>query len=219
MGTFTHNGKSYEIDKDNILVNFDDWDKNFAEGMARQLDILQGLTKEHWDVISFIRKTYAETGRVPLVYETAIANGIDVREGRGLFPTGYLRGACVLAGVSYKEGYLKPAYLPQRAKDLNLTAIEKAYMVDVRGFLMDPNEWNEFFAIYKAYDCKIPGGLLTERHWHVIYSLREYYRKTRTIPSVWQTCELNGMSIADLEKLFPDGYHRGAVRLAGLRIR
>lgn len=219
MAVFAYNGKSYEVDQDNILVDFDNWDENFAEGMAHELDIRYGLTKEHWDIIRFIRNTFKETGRVPLIYETAIANGIDVREGKRLFPTGYMRGACVLAGVSYKEGYMKPAYLPQTAKDLNMSAIEKIYMVDVRGFLIDSGEWNEFFAIYRAYDCKIPGGLLTDKHWQIIYFLREQHAKTKTAPSIWETCERNNLSIKELEKLFPDGYHRGAIKLAGLRIR
>lgn len=219
MNTFSYKGVSYKIDKNNILEDFNAWDENFAEGMALELGISQGLTKEHWDIIRFIRKTFEETGRVPLVYETAIFTGFNVSEGKRLFPGGYLRCACVLAGVSYKEGYMKPAYLPQAAEEININAIEKPYMVDIRGFLIDPNEWNEYFAMYRAYEGKIPGGLLTEKHWQIIYYIREYYKENTNVPSVWQTCEAIGLEIGELERLFPQGYHRGAVKLAGLRVR
>jgi tRNA 2-thiouridine synthesizing protein E len=219
MGTFTFKGKSYEIDDDNILLDFDSWDENFAVGMSANIGIKGGLSKEHCDIINFIRNTYKETGRVPLVYETAIAQGLDVREGKHLFPSGYLRGACVLSGVSYKEGYVRPAYLPQAAREIDINAVEKTYVVDIRGFLMDPGEWNQFFAIYRAYDCKIPGGRLTERHWQIINYLREQYARTKNVPNIWETCDTNNLSIKELEVLFPDGYHRGAVKLAGLRVR
>jgi tRNA 2-thiouridine synthesizing protein E len=38
-------------------------------------------------------------------------------------------------------------------------------------------------------------------------------------PSVTETCEVNDLDIEELEQLFPDGYHRGAVKIAGLRLR
>ena len=34
-----------------------------------------------------------------------------------------------------------------------------------------------------------------------------------------ETCEANDIDIDELEQLFPDGYHRGAVKIAGLRLR
>jgi tRNA 2-thiouridine synthesizing protein E len=36
---------------------------------------------------------------------------------------------------------------------------------------------------------------------------------------VTETCEANDLDIDELEQLFPDGYHRGAVKIAGLRLR
>jgi tRNA 2-thiouridine synthesizing protein E len=36
---------------------------------------------------------------------------------------------------------------------------------------------------------------------------------------VIETCEATDLDIAELERLFPDGYHRGAVKIAGLRLR
>ena len=219
MDTFTHKSKNYEVDKKGFLRHFECWDENFAEGMSKQLKIGNGLTKEHWDVIHFIRKTYKETGKCPVVYETCRMMGLRLKDLRRLFPTGYLRGVCKLAGITYKEGYLGQAYAPPAAEDLNIISFDKTYETDVRGFLVYPDEWDECYAMFRAYDMKIPGGKLTEKHWEVIRFLRESYEKNNVVPTVYETCEAIGIDLEELEKLFPDGYHRGAVKIAGLKVR
>ena len=96
---------------------------------------------------------------------------------------------------------------------------DKTYTVDVRGFLVNPEEWDEYYAVYKAYDMKINSeGKLTDKHWAIIDYLRKKYKKDKNVPTIYETCEANQIDIPELEKLFPDGYHRGAVKIAGLRI-
>ena len=218
MENFNYKGKTYEINPSGFLLDSSTWDENFAEGMAIQLKIPHGLTKEHWDVINFIRHTFKETGKCPLVYEVCVANGLQLKELQKLFPTGYLRGACKLAGITYKEGFLEQTDLPLTARDYNIFDIDKTYMVDVRGFLVNPDDWNEYYAIYKAYEMKIPGRKLTDKHWQIIRFLRDSYKKNKEVPTVYETCEANNIDIKELEQLFPDGYHRGAVKIAGLRV-
>ena len=220
MGTFTYKSKSYEMDNKGHLLIFDSWDEDFAEGMSAQLKISGGLTKEHWDVIRYIRKTFEDTGSCPSVYDACRMGGIlRLKDLRRLFPTGYLRGACKLAGITYKEGYLGQAYYPPAAMDLNLISADKTYETDVRGFLVHPDEWDEQYATFRAYDMKIPGGKLTEKHWQVIRYLRESWEKDSAVPMVYETCDATGIQLEELELLFPDGYHRGAVKIAGLRVR
>lgn len=219
MGTFTGKGKMYEVDENDFLLDSGGWDEGFAEKMADKLGMTHGLTKEQWDVIRYIRRSFNENGRCPLVYETCRQNGLNLRELKRLFPTGYLRGACRLAGITYREGYLGQAYLPKTADDLNIISASKKYRVDVRGFLIDPNDWDEYYAAHRAYDAKIPGGHLTEKHWDILRYLRNYYKENNDIPTVYQTCEDNKIELSELETLFPDGYHRGAVKIAGLRVR
>ncbi len=60
---------------------------------------------------------------------------------------------------------------------------------------------------------------LTDRHWQVIRFLRQSHEKNNLVPTVYETCEANKMDLEELERLFPDGYHRGAVKIAGLRVR
>ena len=221
MGIFNYKDKDYEVDSNNFLLDFNQWDENFAEGMALQLKIPHGLIKEHWDVIHSIRNTFQEMGRCPLVYEICRMNGLRIQDLRKLFPTGFLRGACKLAGITSRIGHLGPAYDPISLPDTTsfMESYNKTYEVDVRGFLVNPDQWDEYYAVYKAYDMKIHGGKLTDKHWQIIRFLRESYEKNDEIPTIYETCEVNQIDIEKLEQLFPDGYHRGAVKIAGLRMR
>ena len=219
MATFAYNNKSYEVDDNDFLADFQSWDENFAQGLALKLGIAGGLIKEHLDVLNYIRQAYSDTGRCPLIYETCRANGLSRRNLKALFPTGYLRGACKLAGITYREGYLGQSYLPSTAEDLNVISTSKTYAVDVRGFLIKAGDWDEIWAAHRAYDMKINDGKLTDKHWQVIKFLRQYYDSSGKVPTVYETCENLKIELDELEKLFPDGYHRGAVKIAGLKAR
>jgi len=215
MGQVTLKGKSYETDDAGFLLDFRAWNEAFAEGMAADVGIKGKLTERHWQVIRFIRSTVEEHRQCPLVYVTCRANGLRLRELQQLFPAGYLRGACRLAGVTYKEGFLN-TWLPEPEK--SAPGSDKVYRVDVRGFLVDPAEWDEQYAVCRAHELKMVEPL-TPRHWQVIHYLRTKFKETGTIPTIYDTCSDNGMELEELERLFPDGYHRGAVKLAGLRVR
>jgi len=219
MNTFSCNGKTYEVDHKGFLVDPAQWDEAFARGMAVEIQMGESLSDKHWNVIRFIRDAYKESGDCPIVYQTCRAAKLSFREFRKLFPTGYLRGACLLAGITYKDRvidyYGEPAMVNnKKRKDL---VEEKVYRVDVRGFLVDASEWDEAFAACRARDMKLPAGL-TERHWKVIRFLRDHFQKNGNVATVFECCEANEMELDELERLFPDGYHRGAVKIAGLRV-
>ena len=225
MPTFQFSGKSYPVDENGFLLNYQQWDRNFAQGMAPEVKISGGLSAEHWKVLQFIRDSFQRTGECPVVYQTCKANGLLIKDLKRLFPAGYLRGACKLAGITYRdrqvnfygEAGLGPAIKSDR-KPAEARAAEKVYRVDGSGFLMDAEEWDEYFALRLAHDLKIPGGL-SDQHWKVIRFLRERFEKDGIVPTLYETCEANRLELSDLERLFPDGYHRGPVRIAGLRAR
>ena len=218
MPEFNFKGKTYLVDSEGFLMDYSKWDKDFAEGMAPRVQITQGLTKEHWDVINSIREMFNKTGKCPLVYETCRMNGLHLSDLKKLFPTGYLRGVCKLAGFTYKEGYMQYSWQKASLGDISAMYEDRIYRVDIRGFLIDPSDWDENYAQYKAHEMKIPGKL-TEQHFKIIRFLRDSYQKNKVVPSIYETCEINQIDIEELERLFPDGYHRGAVKIAGLRVR
>jgi TusE/DsrC/DsvC family sulfur relay protein len=217
MNKYTFSDKEYCVDVDNFLANPEDWDEDFARGMASKVGIFSGLSSDHWKIIRFIRQTYNKTGQCPLVYETCRTNHLHLQELKKLFPAGYLRGACKLAGITYKEGYLDQAGLEELAEKITSTPQEEGYEIDIRGFLINPSQWNEKFAAARAHEMKMPK--LTEEHWKIIHYLRKSFEKNNIVPNIYDTCEANGIELDKLGELFPDGYHRGAVKIAGLRVR
>ena len=191
MAVFTFENKEYTVDTEGFLVNSKDWDENFARGMAPKLGISNGLSEDQWKIINFIRGYFKRNGRRPSVYVTCQKNQLDLKGLKKLFPAGYLRGACKIAGVAVKG--------PE----------SRTYEVDDRGFLINPEQWHQKYAILKARELKI--NKLTNKHWQVINFLRESFAKNHVVPTVYDTCEATGMCLDELSKLFHEGYHRSAV--------
>ena len=225
MMEFSFKDNTYHVDSQGFLVDRSQWNEDFARGMASELKIANGLSKKHWEVLNFIRKSFKKTGKCPLIYETCKAGKLTLRGFKDLFPTGYLRGACLLAGITYKDrvvNYFGEPGTGKQSEDIKRKTKsqteEKIYRIDAFGFLVDASEWDEDFCFNKADEMRMTKGL-TEKHWKVIYFLREHYKKTGVVPNVIECCEKNRLSIEGLEKLFPAGYHRGAVKMAGLRFR
>jgi len=209
--------KTYPIDNDDFLSDFNAWDENYARVLAPKLGILGGLSEDHWRVIHFIRDQFTKTGKCPLVYETARMNRLHLEELKKLFPAGYLRGACKLAGITYAEGYLEQSWVEGFAEQITSAGTGKSYEIDVRGFLVNPSQWDKAFALHRAWEMKMPK--LTDKHWQILEFLRGRFAIDNMVPTVYETCEANHVELEELQKLFPDGYHRGAVKLAGLRVR
>lgn len=217
MKQLSHMGKSYELDDQGCLLNPDDWDENFAEGMARECEI-PVLCNEHWDVIHYLRSMYESGEPCPTIFATCKATGLLPQEMKKLFPSGYHRGACRVAGVLYR---INPkaygSHIKKSMADLRSMANDKVYCTDVRGFLIDPDTWDEDFAVHRAIEMHIPGGQMTNEHWRILYYLRDVYQLEHRIPNIYETCESCDLDLDTFEQLFPDGYHRGAIKLAGLR--
>ncbi len=216
MSKIVFKNQTYSVDEEGFLLDSRHWDENFAEGTAPSVKIPSGLTDSHWKVINSIRQFFKDEGYCPMVHQTCKMNQFHLKDLELLFPAGHLRGACKLAGITYREGYASFSF--KQASDSRLPLPVKTYGVDVRGFLIDPEQWDEQFAVFKAHEMKMHKPLKDE-HWRVISFLRDRYKTHRIVPTVFETCRANDMEIEDLEALFPDGYHRGAVKIAGLRVR
>ncbi|MGO9416316.1 MAG: TusE/DsrC/DsvC family sulfur relay protein [Syntrophobacteraceae bacterium] len=217
METLKFKNKTYLLDNDGFLVNPGQWDEDFAESMAPAVGITDGLTPSHWDVLRFIRATYLETGSCPIVHKTCKAHKLSFKDLERLFPSGYQRGACKLAGLSFMaEGVCTPSY-PPGTRIRSIPIDKRVYRVNVQGFLIDPNEWDEEYAIFKARELQMAGPL-GEKHWQIIRYMRSECEEKDEVPTVYATCEACGIDIDTLAELFPSGYHRGAAKIAGLNL-
>ncbi len=220
MGAPLFREKGYNVDEQGFLLDFNQWDEGFAALVASDLGMSEELSETHWAVIGFIRDSFTREGRCPLVYEACRAVGLSWSALKGLFPTGYHRGACLVAGIAGKDrlvNYYGERAPVRRAAEAKAASREKTYRVDIDGFLMSASEWDEEYAIRRAAEIGVPGGL-SDKHWQIIRSLRESYRTTGVVPTVYECCESNGLELEELEKLFPEGYHRGAIKVSGLRV-
>lgn len=216
MATIAFGKKKYRIDRHGFLLDPEEWDEDFARAMAPRVRIKDGLTEDHWHVIHFVRTQFEQMKICPLVYVAARNNGFGIGKLRELFPTGYLRGVCKLAGITYRESTIQHYWLEENCDRHEYAFTKKSYHIDGLGFLIDPKEWDENFALMKAHEMKMP-HYLTECHWQILHSIRKYYEEHGEVPTVYETCEENNVDLEMMEELFPDGYHRGAVKLAGLQ--
>jgi len=96
--------RTVALDDQGYLVDPADWDEAVAEAFARDEGI--ALTDAHWAVIRFMRAYFEERAIAPDVRHAMkhLAAFLGARgEGRndifGLFPYGYVKQACRIAGM------------------------------------------------------------------------------------------------------------------------
>jgi dissimilatory sulfite reductase related protein len=85
---------------------------------------------------------------------------------------------------------------------------------DSDGFLWDSQDWSEEWAECMA--CEGGLGQLTETHWKVLRFIREFYLSTGRAPRNRPLRDGTGLSMREIEGLFPEGIKLGARRIAGL---
>jgi len=209
--SITFKNKEYTLDKNGFLDPPDQWDDNFAEGMAKRVGIDGGLSEKHWQFISYLRKKFVKEKIVPVVVIACMENQLRLNEFRKLFPTGYHRGACKIAGINYEFMYKHNMWLTYETSPV----LKNQYRMTLLGFLEDFTTWDKRFATLLASTWDLPDGL-TERHWAIIEYLRVFFQRNRNIPTLHETCKENDLTIDEMGDLFPDGYRRGACRIAGL---
>lgn len=91
-------------DEEGYLVNPSDWDESVAQALARREGI--ALTELHWSVLRFMREFLDEHQVIPdarfvirfLADEAGAGNAARQRLFE-LFPYGYVRQACKIAGM------------------------------------------------------------------------------------------------------------------------
>ena len=97
-------GKSIAVDDEGYLIDPADWNQQAAEELARQEQIV--LSAEHWAVIRFMRQYYEQRQIAPDArHVIKFLAGYRGASGTGrndlfrLFPYGYVKQACRIAGM------------------------------------------------------------------------------------------------------------------------
>ena len=105
---------------------------------------------------------------------------------------------------------LNASDVQQRPRDLG----GKEVILDKEGFLWRPEDWTEEVAGALATEFGIER--LSDEQWRVIRFLREYFFQNGRAPLNRDIKVGLGISLMDLECLFPGGIRRGARLIAGL---
>jgi tRNA 2-thiouridine synthesizing protein E len=97
-----------DIDEEGYLIDPQTWNEEVAEVFAREESIV--LNDNHWEVIRFMRDYYAEHQVAPDVRHVtkhlAEHLGGDTRNMVfELFPYGYVKQACRIAGMKRPRGW------------------------------------------------------------------------------------------------------------------
>lgn len=211
MSRVTFKGQSYDLDDHGFLDPPEQWTESFAEGMAKMVGIRGGLTDRHWQIISYLRDKFLQEGTVPVVVLACAENGTRLSELRSLFPAGYHRGACKIAGINYRFMYETNYWLTYET----WAPLGPRYDLNELGFLRRVEDWDEDF-VDTLMGKLNPPSTPTSRHLQVVDYLRNYYAVNRMIPPVFEACTANDLTLEELRDLFPAGYRRGACRMAGL---
>lgn len=100
-----------------------------------------------------------------------------------------------------------------RDRHLRLIAGREIYF-DWEDFLWDPNDWSEAVANALAREMGIE--TLNKTQWSIIRFMRKYYFHHGRSPMNKDLKKGTGLTLMELEALFPRGIRLGARRVSGL---
>jgi len=96
METLIENNQVLITNAEGYLVNYEDWNPDWAKEVAEKLNI--NLTPKHWDVIEWLRKKEEE--KVALNIRKVGNSGIvDIKQFYQLFPGAPLKNASKISGI------------------------------------------------------------------------------------------------------------------------
>lgn len=96
-------GRSIRFDEDGFMSDPSEWNEQIAEYLAKEIGI-EPLSERHWQVISFCRSDYAQTGDAPTPRRIMKVGGIPTKELYQLFPKGPAKKVAYVAGLGKPSG-------------------------------------------------------------------------------------------------------------------
>jgi tRNA 2-thiouridine synthesizing protein E len=90
----------------------------------------------------------------------------------------------------------------------------KEVLFDKEGFFVDTRDWSAEIAIILSREMGM--AAVSEKQWLVLHFLRDYYLSNGRGPLNAELKRGTGLSLMELESMFPEGISRSARILAGL---
>ncbi len=109
MPTLDVAGKSYEVDEEGYLMDWQEWSEDVAGAMAKEDGL--DLSEEHWNVIKFLRTYFEKYQIAPMIkiLTKELAKTYGKEKGNTkylyeLYPAGPAKQACRYAGLPKPTG-------------------------------------------------------------------------------------------------------------------
>ncbi len=109
MPTLEADGKSYEVDEEGYLTDWQEWTEAIAGVMAKEDGL--DLSEEHWNVIKFLRSYFEKYQIAPMIKILTKELAKTYGKERGntkylyeLYPAGPAKQACRYAGLPKPTG-------------------------------------------------------------------------------------------------------------------
>jgi len=109
MPTLEVGGKSYDVDEEGYLQDWQEWNEEIAKKMAQDDGL--DLTESHWEVIKFLRDYFAKYQIAPMIKILTKEIGKVMGPEKGntkylyeLYPAGPAKQACRYAGLQKPTG-------------------------------------------------------------------------------------------------------------------
>ena len=103
MTSTTPGRTTVAVDAEGFLLDPKDWTPELGASIARENGI-DPLTERHWQVITYMRDTYLETGTAPSIRTLGKASGVPIKELYELFPKGPAKLAAKIGGIPKPRG-------------------------------------------------------------------------------------------------------------------
>ncbi|NQU38800.1 MAG: TusE/DsrC/DsvC family sulfur relay protein [Lentisphaerae bacterium] len=91
-------GVTVEVNEEGYLTDPTQWTQAVGEAIAVEEGISL-MTEEHWKLVHFLQKDYAENGVMPTIRRVKSTGGIPVKELYALYPGGPLKKSSKIAGL------------------------------------------------------------------------------------------------------------------------
>ena len=102
MTTQTIAGVPVDVNDEGFLEDADQWSRDIGTAIAEENGIT--MTDRHWQVVDFMRATYAETGSGPTIRTLGKTSGVPIKELYQLFPKGPAKLAAKIGGIPKPRG-------------------------------------------------------------------------------------------------------------------
>ncbi|MCG8471071.1 MAG: TusE/DsrC/DsvC family sulfur relay protein [Desulfobacterales bacterium] len=101
--TIEYNGKTFDVDEDGFLLDFNQFSEEWLEVVMKEEGISE-LTDEHKLVIDVLQDYYKKNGIAPMVRVLSKLTKFKLKHIYELFPSGPGKGACKMAGLPKPTG-------------------------------------------------------------------------------------------------------------------